>query len=226
MTTHSPRRSTASTKRRSSIGAGRGAASRPSSSPPSNGSIGSTTDASSSRSEISLPQRLKRATMPKPRVTPSPRDSNQTASGKPGAVHFVGGRVGDWRAGLGRCLCSPLARSFVRECHIISTMPRFQPPPRRTQHADFPHCAHLFASPQGLWDLSCRSRFRLGSYNAIAVEEAQLVVHPLPIPPLPIEAPTIPSALHMAPDLLFHPVFDEAEALAGMPDREVIHPST
>jgi hypothetical protein len=29
-----------------------------------------------------------------------------------------------------------------------------------TQHADFPHCALLFASPQGLWDLSCRSGFR------------------------------------------------------------------
>src|SRR5271157_3445162 len=47
------------------------------------------------------------------------------------------GRVEDWRAGLGRSSCSLLARSFVRECHIISTMPRFQPPPRRTQHADF-----------------------------------------------------------------------------------------
>ena len=31
---------------------------------------------------------------------------------------------------------------------------------RRTQHADFPHCALLFASPQGLWGLSCRSGFR------------------------------------------------------------------
>src|SRR5271165_1609014 len=64
------------------------------------------------------------------------------------------GRVGDWRAGLGRSLCSLLARSFVCECHTISAVPRFQPPPRRTQHADFPHCALLFASPQGLWDLS------------------------------------------------------------------------
>src|SRR5271157_1917946 len=136
------------------------------------------------------------------------------------------GRVGDWRAGLGRSSCSLLARSFVCECHTISTMPRFQPPPRRTQHADFPHCALLLASPQGLWDLSCRSRFRRGSYNPIAPEEAQFVVHPLPTPPLPVEALTIPSALHMAPDLLFHPVFHEAEALAGMSDREVIHPST
>src|SRR5712691_10304801 len=31
----------------------------------------------------------------------------------------------------------------------IRTVPRLQPPPRRTQRADFPHCALLFASPQG-----------------------------------------------------------------------------
>jgi len=50
-----------------------------------------------------------------------------------GALRAAGriGRVGDWRAGLGRCLCSPLARPFVCECHKISTMPRFQPPPHR-----------------------------------------------------------------------------------------------
>src|SRR5215468_9507004 len=47
------------------------------------------------------------------------------------------GRVEDWRAGLGRSLCSLLSRPFVCECHTISTIPRFQPPPRRTQHADF-----------------------------------------------------------------------------------------
>jgi hypothetical protein len=47
------------------------------------------------------------------------------------------GRVEDWRAGVGRSLCSLLSRPFVCECHSISTMPRFQPPPRRTQRADF-----------------------------------------------------------------------------------------
>ncbi len=51
------------------------------------------------------------------------------------------GRVGDWRAGLGGSLCSLLARSFGCECHTLSAMPRFQPGPRRTQHADFSHCA-------------------------------------------------------------------------------------
>jgi hypothetical protein len=70
------------------------------------------------------------------------------------------GRVEDWRAGLGRCSCSLLSRPFVCECHSISAMPRFQSPPRRTQRADFPLYALLFASPQGLWDLSCRGDFR------------------------------------------------------------------
>ena len=48
----------------------------------------------------------------------------------------VFGRVEDWRAGLGRCLCSLLSRPFVCECHSISTMPRFPSPPRRAQRAD------------------------------------------------------------------------------------------
>jgi hypothetical protein len=62
-------------------------------------------------------------------------------------------RVGDWRAGLGRCLRSLLPGPFACECHIISTVPRFQPPPRRTQRVVFPLYAHLPASPQGLWRL-------------------------------------------------------------------------
>ena len=33
-----------------------------------------------------------------------------------------------WRGGLGRCLCSLLARSFGCGCHIISTMLRFHTP--------------------------------------------------------------------------------------------------
>jgi len=81
------------------------------------------------------------------------------------------GRVEDWRAGLGRSLCSLLSRSFDRECHSISTMPRFQPPPRRTQLADFPHYALLLASAQGLWGLSSRSDFRLWPANPVAVEQ-------------------------------------------------------
>ena len=69
------------------------------------------------------------------------------------------GRVEDWRAGLGRSSCSLLARSFVCECHTIS--PRVSsPPPRRTLRADFLALRSPLASPQGLWDLSCRNDFR------------------------------------------------------------------
>ena len=61
--------------------------------------------------------------------------------GASGAAEFhrraLSGRVEDWRAGLGRSSCSPLSRPFVCECLTISTVPRFQPPPRRTQQADF-----------------------------------------------------------------------------------------
>jgi hypothetical protein len=54
----------------------------------------------------------------------------------------------------------------------IPTVPRFQPPPRRTQHADFPHCAPPFASRQGLWDLSYRGNFRSVVSHSIAVEQS------------------------------------------------------
>src|SRR5260370_18703916 len=50
-------------------------------------------------------------------------------------------------------------------------------------------------------------------------------VQPLRIPPLPTEALTVPGSRHMAPDLLFHPVFNEAEALAGVSYRKVGHPT-
>ena len=73
-----------------------------------------------------------------------------------GATLRMVGRVEDWRAGCGRS---------------ISTLPRFQPPPRRTQHADFPHCAPPFASRRGLLDLSCRGDFRSVASHSIAVEQ-------------------------------------------------------
>src|SRR5262245_19856609 len=104
-------------------------------------------------------------------------------------------------------------------------MPRFQSPPRRTQRADFPHYAHLPASPQGLWDLSCWGDFRLQPLNLVAVKQLQGVVQPLPTPPRPAEALSFPSLHHVAPDLLFHPVLHEAKALAGVSHREVVDPT-
>jgi hypothetical protein len=57
---------------------------------------------------------------------------------RPAGFHHrpLAGRVEVWRAGVGRSLYSLLPRPFVCECHTISTMPRFQSPPRRTQHAE------------------------------------------------------------------------------------------
>src|ERR1700730_9740812 len=104
-------------------------------------------------------------------------------------------------------------------------MPRFQSPPRRTQRADFPHCALLFASPQGLWDLSCWGDFRHRPTNFVAVVQPQRFVQPLRTPPLPAEALSVPGTRHVAPDLLFHPVFNEAEALTGVSHRKVSHPT-
>ena len=85
--TPSPRPSTGSTRPRRSGGAGRGATSSRSSSPRSNGSTGSTTGDCWSRSETFRRPKPKRAIMRRPRVTPWRRDLNETASGKPGAVH-------------------------------------------------------------------------------------------------------------------------------------------
>src|ERR1700692_4771476 len=87
------------------------------------------------------------------------------------------------------------------------------------------HCALLFVSPQGLWDLSGRGDFQHWSPNPVAVEQPQGFVQPLPTPPLPAEALSVLSPPHMAPDLLFYPVLDEAETLAGMSNREVGHPT-
>ena len=104
-------------------------------------------------------------------------------------------RVEDWRVGVGRILYSPLARPFVCECHNISTMSRFQPPPRQTQHAVFPHYAYLYASHQGLCGLSCWNCFRqrwFRSADTVIIEKSQFLIYPLVTPPLPAEAFTLP----------------------------------
>src|SRR4029077_16665820 len=86
-------------------------------------------------------------------------------------------------------------------------------------------CALLFASPQGLWDLPCRSGFQRWSNHSIAVEQLQSLVQPSPTPPRPAEALSVPGSQQMAPDLLFHPVFHEAGTHAGVSHRKVVHPT-
>ena len=55
-------------------------------------------------------------------------------------------------------LYSLLSRPFVCEYHTISTVPRFQPPPRRTQRADFlalrsPVCARQSSTLAMSWSM-------------------------------------------------------------------------
>ena len=57
------------------------------------------------------------------------------------------------------------------------------------------HCAHLFASPQGLWDLSCRSGFRRWSNHSVAIEQLESLVQPSPTPPRPAEALSVPGSI-------------------------------
>src|SRR5271169_1106283 len=59
-----------------------------------------------------------------------------------------------------------------------------------------PHCALLFASPQGLWGLSCRSGVRRRSNHPVAIEQLQSLVQPSPTPPRPAEALSVPDS-HM-----------------------------
>src|SRR3954471_13890099 len=87
-------------------------------------------------------------------LTPSARSANLIAGDGTKNGFPVGSRTG-----------APVGRG-------IPTVPRFQPPPRRTQHADFPHCAPPFASRQGLWDLSYRGNFRSVVSHSIAVEQS------------------------------------------------------
>ena len=113
-TTRSPRRSTASTRPRSSIGVAPGAASRPSSTPPRPGSSGSTIAASWRPSAISRQPRRRNATTPRSTSRAWPRNSNQTASGKPGAVQLADAvGYGLW-TGADRCRHPPRRRADRR----------------------------------------------------------------------------------------------------------------
>src|SRR5262249_32492285 len=98
-------------------------------------------------------------------------------------------------------------------------------PPRQTERAVFPHSAFLFASCQGLWDLSGWERFQPWPLYPVVLEQAQVRVQPLPTPPLPAEAPPLPCTHQMPSHLLFHPIFDVIQAPPGVPHHKVTDPA-
>jgi hypothetical protein len=101
------------------------------------------------------------------RITPRPPQSGRTMARcglrmMPPFPSPPKSRVGDWRAGLGRDLCSLLPRPFGCEVsqhfdHAYVSSPRHVERSVRISRL----YAHLPASPQGLWDLSCWDDFRL-----------------------------------------------------------------
>src|SRR5208283_4640345 len=86
--------------------------------------------------------------------------------------------------------------------------------PSEVQRSLAPQIRGGFGTPQFSAALLLSHVQRCGSW----------VIQPRPTPSLPAEAPSFPSTRQMAPDLLLHPIFDVAEALTGVPDREVVHP--
>src|SRR5262249_42437160 len=52
-----------------------------------------------------------------------------------------------------------------------------------------------------------------------------MVIQPPPTPPVPTEAPELPGAHQVPSHLLLHPVLDEAEAPARVPDGKVPDPA-
>lgn len=53
-----------------------------------------------------------------------------------------------------------------------------------------------------------------------------MIIQPPPTPPVPTEAPMLPGSHQVSPYLLLHPVLDEAEATARVPDGKVPDPAT
>src|SRR5262245_15707729 len=133
----------------------------------------------------------------------------------------VGSRAGAPAVGGG----FPVPLFRLRNGFTIPPWPRFQPPPRQTQRADFPHCAFLLASHQGLGDLSGWERCQAWALHPVFFEQAHMLVEPLPTPPLPAEAPPFPCTHQMTPDFLFHPIFDKTKAPTGIADSKVPHPA-
>lgn len=89
----------------------------------------------------------------------------------------------------------------------------------------FPHYALLFVSHYGLWNLSSRGHFRRWpATNTIAIKHLDLIIKPSPTPCIPAEASAILGSPHMPQHLLFYRLVDEAEALAVMPNCEVVDP--
>ena len=103
--------------------------------------------------------------------------------------------------------------------------PRFQPPPRHTPRAAFPHCAFLRAACRGLGDLACGECLQPWSLPPVIVAPSQVVLSPLPPPPLPAAAPAAPCTPQVTSDRLCHPLLHNTTTPARLPSRTIAPPA-
>src|SRR6516165_4117623 len=135
------------------------------------------------------------------------------------------GRVGDWRAGLGRSLCSPVASPFRLRVSQHLDHATFPAPAYSNAACGFPALRSPVCFTPRFMGPILPARLSANVPNPVAVERLQGFVQPLPTPPHPAEALSFPSSHHMAPNLLLYPVLNEAKALSGVSNREVVHPT-
>ena len=106
----------------------------------------------------------------------------------------------------------PLAPRFLWECLTSRTVSWFPAPASSNPACGFPALGLPECLPhQGLWGLSHWGRLSQGRRvgNPIPVKQAENTIEPLFTPSLPAETLPISGTHHVAPDLLFYPVFDK-----------------
>src|ERR1039458_2986789 len=59
----------------------------------------------------------------------------------------------------------------------------------------------------------------------VIIVESQVLIEPLPTPPLPAETGSLPGTHQMAPNLLFYPVSDKRKAFTRIAYCKVVHPT-
>lgn len=137
---------------------------------------------------------------------PPDRSHRSRSTGRPGRLHHA------WPEGL------PTSGCGIATClHGHLTRLDLHQLDGSLVGCSFPHCAFLFTSYQGLWDLSGWERFQPWPLDPVVVKQAQALIQPLPTPPLPAEALAVPCTHQMPSDLLFHPIFKVVEELVTSP---------
>jgi hypothetical protein len=103
------------------------------------------------------------------------------------------GRVGDWRAGLSRSLCSPVCSPF--RLRVSQHLDHAKFPASATSNAacGFPALRSPVCFTPRVMGPILPTRLSANMPNPVAVEQLQVFVQPLPTPPHPAEALSFPT---------------------------------